>query len=84
MKKLDTCIQCGGSLIKKTITHNQPWGEQLFRFEQVPALVCTQCGEIWLEASVTQLIDELIQKNPKPQKYQKIPVFSLEALVKTS
>ena len=76
------CAQCGGALRKKTITHTQPWGEEIYRFEAVPALVCAKCGEVWLEAAVTQRIDELIRKHPKPRKYQKIPVFSFAEAIR--
>jgi YgiT-type zinc finger domain-containing protein len=78
LKKNHICAECGGSLKKKIITHTQPWGEELYRFEDVPAWVCTQCGHIWLEAETSQLIDEIIAKQPTPHKYQKVPVFSLE------
>jgi len=32
------CLECGGSLKKKTITQTQPCGDELYRFEHVPAL----------------------------------------------
>jgi len=56
---------------------HQPWGQELYRFEHVPALVCTQCAHVWLEAKVSQAIDEIIRKHPKPTKYEQVPVFSL-------
>jgi YgiT-type zinc finger domain-containing protein len=65
-----TCARCGGSLERKTITHRQPWGDELYEFENVPALVCRQCGEVWLEAEVGQLIDKVIQQHPEPKRYQ--------------
>ena len=77
MRRKNQCAECGGTLRKKTITHTQPWGDQLFRFENVPAFVCVQCGHVWLEAGVSQLMDEIVQKQPKPKKYQKVAVFSL-------
>jgi len=57
-------------------------GQELYRFEKVPALVCAQCGDVWLEAAVSQLIDDIIQKQPKPKKYQKVPIFSIAELTK--
>ena len=59
-----TCARCGGSLERKTIIHQQPWGDELYEFENVPAQVCSQCGEVWLEAEVGQLIDKIIQQHP--------------------
>lgn len=77
MKRIQKCGECGGTLVKKTVTHLQPWGEELFRFEEVPASVCAQCGRVWLSAEVSQLIDKTIREHAKPKKYQKVPVFSL-------
>lgn len=71
------CAQCGGTLEPKTITHQQPWGEELYEFENVPALVCRQCGEVWLNAEISQRIDEIIQHHPQPKRYHQVPVFSL-------
>src|ERR1017187_4840377 len=73
----NTCAQCGGSLESQNITHRQQWGDELYEFENVPALVCAQCGEVWLEAEVGQLIDKIIQQHPQPKKYHQVPVFSL-------
>jgi YgiT-type zinc finger domain-containing protein len=71
------CGQCGGTLEKRIITHEQHWGSELYEFENVPALVCRQCGEVWLEAEVGQLIDKIIQQHPQPKRYHQVPVFSL-------
>ncbi len=78
------CAACGGSVEHKTITYTQPWGDELYRFELVPAWVCTQCGHVWFNAEVSQAMDEIIHRNPTPKKYQRVPVFSLvEELEKT-
>jgi hypothetical protein len=52
-------------------------GTDLYEFENVPALVCRQCGEVYLPAEVTQRIDSIIQEHPEPQRYHQVPVFSL-------
>ena len=77
MRSFRSCAECGGTLKKEIVTHTQPWGTQLYRFENVPALVCAQCGHVWLSADVSQRIDDIIQKRPKPKKYERVPVFSL-------
>ena len=66
-----------GALERKSITRQQSWGNELYEFENVPALVCRQCGEVWLEAEVGRLIDKIIQQHPTPTKYHEVPVFSL-------
>ena len=77
MQRLRKCAACGGTLEEKTISHTQPWGEELYRFDDVPALVCAQCGEVWLAAEVSRLMDEIIGTQPAPKSYQQVPVYSL-------
>lgn len=71
------CGECGGTLENKVIAYTHRWGEQLYQFEDVPALVCLQCGHFWLSAEASQRIDEIVERQPHPAKYQKVPVFSL-------
>jgi YgiT-type zinc finger domain-containing protein len=71
------CPQCGGGFESQTITHQQPWGTELYEFESVPALVCNQCAEVWLSAEVAQQIEAVIKQNPRPKRYHQVPVFSL-------
>lgn len=71
------CARCGGSLAQQEVTHQQPWGEEVYEFEDVPALVCRQCGEVWLEAETGQLIDRILRQQPEPKRYHRVPVFSL-------
>ena len=52
-------------------------GEMHLLIKHVPARVCQQCGEVWLEAEVGQLIERVIQQNPRPKRYHQVPVFSL-------
>ncbi|HYM10369.1 MAG TPA: YgiT-type zinc finger protein [Bryobacterales bacterium] len=80
MKGRQQCAECGGALVKRSIAHTQAWGQRLYRFDHVPALVCVQCGQVWLAASVSQAIDRVIRKPPKPKKFLKVPVFSLSDL----
>lgn len=75
------CDFCGGTLHPKILPYfDQPWGDEVYRFEHVPALVCSQCGEAYLEAAVSQAMDQFLQTTAKPQplRYDRIPVFSLE------
>ena len=77
MKQPTICPLCGGRFEARTVTHQQPWGEELYEFEDVPALVCAQCGEVWLSAEVGHLIEDVIKRHPQPKRYHQVPVFSL-------
>ena len=82
MPRTNKCAECGGTLERKTINYTHPWGEELYRFENVPALVCVQCGHVWLSAKTSQLMDQVVRKRQKPKKYQKVPVFSVAELAR--
>lgn len=71
------CAECGGRLVGKTITHTESWSGQLYRFEDVPALVCAQCGAAYFTAAVSKAMTEIVRKHTKPKKYERVPVFSL-------
>lgn len=79
-KKLK-CGLCGGDLIPQTVTYDQPWGEKLYRFTNVPALVCSQCGDPHLTIDVAREIDRIIKQHEKPEGYEKVPIFSLQKFV---
>lgn len=80
MKTPTLCALCGGTLERKSITYQHPWRGELYEFENVPALVCRQCGEIWLDSKVSQAIDAVIRERPQPKRYHQVPVFSLPEL----
>ena len=73
------CPECGGRFEKRTITYDHPWGqEELYRFKQVPAWVCIQCGAIYLDGEVSEAIDRMIEGHQSPDEYQRVPVFRMK------
>ena len=66
---MNQCSHCGGSLHAKTLPyHDQLWGDETYRFENVPALACAACGEVFFEAHVSQAMDRVLQSEPKPTR----------------
>ncbi len=45
-------------------------GPKVFDFEDVPVLVCAQCGEGWLEAEVLSSIRERVWNQVRVKKYK--------------
>lgn len=73
----DLCPLCNGVIEEKTITHEERDAQGIFYiFENVPARICTQCGEVWLPASTIKLLDHAIAK-AKPRRVIQTPVFDL-------
>lgn len=75
---MDECSLCGGSLHLQTLPYyDQHWKGETYRFENVPALVCVACGEVYFEASVSQAMDKELTSNPKPKRFVQVPVLTL-------
>ena len=78
MPRLQTCIFCGGGVRPKNLSyHDEQWHGNTYRFENVPALVCSQCGEIYFEAAVSQAMDKALTGNPQPKSFAQIPIAEL-------
>lgn len=74
----ERCAVCGGRLQRTTITHEERRGTNLYLFQNVPAQVCTACGEIWIEEATLQEIDRLIREGEPIQKVE-TPVYDFAA-----
>ena len=70
------CVICCGELRQTIITHEECRGANLYLFENVPAQVCTACGEIWIEEATLQEIDRLIREG-EPVRKVETPVYDL-------
>ncbi len=75
-KQFESCYLCGGGLTPQTVKKIQTWkGELVGVIENVPALVCNQCGERYYEGIVLEKIDSLLQHNIEPVKQLSIPSY---------
>lgn len=72
------CPECGGGFLKKKIVHSECHEMKFYVFKNTPAWVCSQCGAEYLESETTKRIDYLIENKIEPEKYEKIPVYTLE------
>lgn len=61
-KYMNNCYFCiKGKLKKQKVDIVRYWGKELIALNDVPALVCEQCGEKYFEAKTSHKIDKLIQ-----------------------
>jgi len=74
------CPLCGGKFKEEIISYEVHFKEELYSFVDVPALVCESCGDISFSSAVAKEMDRIIKGKGKPEKYQKVPVFSLRNL----
>ena len=74
MKK---CSVCQRNLKQKKITYTQELEGKVYVVSDVPALVCSQCGEQYLSPATVDRIQAVIEKGEqkKLKPVQQIPVF---------
>ena len=75
MKK-ERCANCCGILVLQKVNYEKKVGEKRVLFEEVPALVCSSCDEIWIEGKVAEKMERIFQKGSKPVRWIKIPIWS--------
>lgn len=61
-KIVNKCQFCAGQLKKAKVDIARYWGKDLIVLNDVPALVCSKCGERFFEAKTSKRIDKKIQE----------------------
>jgi YgiT-type zinc finger domain-containing protein len=69
------CVICGGNVVSKTVTFVYEHDERLLVIKNVPANVCTQCGEKTYTPETTDQIMRFAHQHFKPVKRVEVPVF---------
>ncbi|MBI4287665.1 MAG: YgiT-type zinc finger protein [Chloroflexi bacterium] len=72
-----TCYFCKGSVIEKRVRHVHYWRDKIVVFENVPAEVCQQCGEVYFALEVLDMMDKATLDKTKPDGTLTVPVFAL-------
>lgn len=79
-QRAEICVICGHRLRETSITHEEKRGTKFYLFQNVPAQICTKCGELWIEEATLREIDRLIQDG-RPTGTVETPVYDLAIVV---
>ncbi len=71
------CPFCGGGLANKTITYPQEYQGRIYILENVPAGVCSQCGEVLLSPGMVDKVQQLVWSSAEPTRTVETPVYDL-------
>ncbi|MBI3248305.1 MAG: YgiT-type zinc finger protein [Deltaproteobacteria bacterium] len=74
---IELCYFCRGKVELQTIRHVHQWGEKIFIFKNVPAEVCTQCGESYFGPDALEKMDSVVNGLREPEEVTQVPVYSL-------
>lgn len=69
------CYVCGGSLAEKEVIYRVEWQGQLIVVENVPAKVCSQCGEKTYAPETVERLQQTVWGERTPKKTVQTPVF---------
>lgn len=78
------CYLCGGSTTEQVVTAENWWGEHLTLIKNVPAWVCTQCGEKYFDSPVCKALDTMRKKPGEPTASLEVPVYFFRGLTADS
>jgi HTH-type transcriptional regulator / antitoxin MqsA len=73
-----TCASCGGQTKAERVILDRRIAGRLVVFEEVPASVCEDCGEVWLEAHVLHAMEDAAAGGARPSRTLSVPAISLE------
>lgn len=77
--KMKQCYFCKGKIQRQLVTVDYRWGEKLIVIKDVPAQVCTQCGEKYFDAEVSRQMEHIVLKGEKPSVSLTVPVCEFVA-----
>jgi len=77
---METCYFCRkGILEEKKVTVDFRWGNELIVIEEVPAIVCNECGERYYSAEVSREMDKIAIEGRK-DKVIEVPIAKLPVI----
>jgi len=54
------CFLCKGNMEDRQVTHTVDFGNCIIIVKNVPAKVCSQCGEVWYSGAVSKQIENIV------------------------
>lgn len=71
----EKCLYCKGTLEEKIVNRVQEYQGRWYLVENVPALVCQQCGETFFKPATHDLILRLVQSGNPPTRIEQLDVI---------
>ena len=65
MTKENHCPICGGSLESGRTSFTVDYTSGLVVVRDVPAIVCSQCGESWIQDGIAEKLENIVQEAKK-------------------
>ena len=76
------CIMCKGNVIKTNRTYIQEFDNCIIIIKNVPALVCSQCGEVYYSDEIAEKLEEIVDRLQVIVK--DVAIFEYDKVVKAA
>ena len=73
------CPVCHGAMMAERVRHVQTWQDRVVVFENVPAEVCTRCGEVLFTGTVADRLNQVLWAMVPATRTMEVPVYDLSA-----
>lgn len=74
---MNRCLYCNGTLEERKVSRVQLYNEHWYLIENVPALVCRQCGETFYSPAAHDLVLKLVQ-SADPVRVEQLDVLDAD------
>ena len=75
--EMKECPFCKGRIAVQRIEHVHRWRGNFYILKNVPAEVCTQCGEVFFAPKELGSMDDIVTRDREPQEHLSVPVYTL-------
>ncbi|MBE2196392.1 MAG: YgiT-type zinc finger protein [Anaerolinea sp.] len=79
LQELSCCLVCKGKLRERQVTRMQEYGGHWYLIENLPALVCEQCGETYYTPQAHDRVIDLITGGAEPVRVETVAVLDASA-----
>lgn len=72
---MNECLYCKGHLEEKLVSRVQEYKGRWFLIENLPALVCRQCGETFYTPQAHNLVLQMVRDDADPVRVEPLDVL---------
>ena len=76
---MNECLVCKGKLHERRVMRMQQYGDHWYLIENLPALVCEQCGETYYTPEAHDRVIDLITSGAHPVRIETVAVLDASA-----
>jgi len=73
--EIEICYYCDGKLKDTQLTLNEQENGDFYIIEDVPARICTRCGEKYFDSRVLKKIEEMLESKVNVERVVSVPVM---------